>query len=142
MFDFGRMIEIDSDRFPPHPRDAELVNGGHGFALTDFIARELAKRDLPVRTLVAEDWGWYAELDHADFRLAYGCTSFGDRAFLIQFMPDTPVIRKLFRKIDTRAATHALASAVFDIVSAEGVASRGPSWVDEVSATLGDEPVD
>ncbi|MBX9858615.1 MAG: hypothetical protein K2Y20_03385 [Sphingomonas sp.] len=142
MFDFGRMIEIDSDRFPPHPRDAELVNGGHGFALADFIAGELAKRDLPVRVLVAEDWGWYAELDHADFRLAYGCTSFGERAFLIQFMPDTPVIRKLFRKIDARDATQVLADAVFKILGAEGIASRGPTWVDDVSATLGDEPVD
>ncbi|MBA3878633.1 MAG: hypothetical protein C0500_02830 [Sphingobium sp.] len=142
MFDFGRMIELASDRFPPHPRDGELVNGGHGFALAEFLASALAQHGLTVRTLAAEDWGWYAEVDNPDFPLAFGCTSFGARDFLIQFMPDKPVIRRLFRKIETRAATQRLAGAVFDILSADGVALRGPAWVDKVSATLGDDPVD
>lgn len=141
MFDFGRMIECRTDRFPSHLRDEELVNGGLGFALADYIATQLGARGMPICALVAEDWGWYAERDHADFRLGFGITSFGPQDFLIQFMPDTPVIRKLFRKIDTRAATTALASAVFDILRVEGVVSGGPTWVDEVSATLGDEPI-
>lgn len=142
MFDFGRMIEFRSDRFPAHARDGELVNGGHGFALAEFVAGALATRGMAVRLLVAEDWGWYAEIDHAEFRLGYGCTSFGERDFVIQFMPEKPVIRQLFRKIDTRAATHALANAVFDILKIEGGVAGGPIWVDEVSATLGDADTD
>jgi len=138
MFDFGRMIEVRSDRFPPHPRDAELVNGGHGFGLVDFIGQALSAHGLSQRTVTAEDWGWYAEVDNAAFPLGYGCTSFGERHFLFQFMPQKPTIRRLFRKIDTRPATQRLAGAVFDILGAEGIASRGPAWVDEVSATLGD----
>ncbi|WP_285709949.1 hypothetical protein [Erythrobacter oryzae] len=127
---FARTIEFASSHFPRHQRDAELANAlyMHGFALAAHIGEALGERGTTVSAYIAEDWGWYCEIRHQTFALAYGVVAeFDEDAFLIQFIPDKPYVRKLFRKIDISEPLARLQDDVFAILQA-APSSSPPVW--------------
>lgn len=127
---FTRTITFDSPHFPRHARDEELANAlyMHGFALAAYIGEALGQRGTTVSAYVAEDWGWYCEIRHQEFALAYGVVAeFDEEEFLIQLIPDKPFVRKLFRKIDISAPLAQLQDNVFAILQA-APSSSPPVW--------------
>jgi len=127
---FARIITFDSPHFPRHPRDAELANTDamFGFALASHIGEALAERGITVTAYVAEDWGWYCEIRLPETAIAYGVAGGPDSdAFLIQFIPDKPYVRKLFRKIDISEPLARLQDDVFAILQA-APSSSPPEW--------------
>lgn len=127
---FTRTIEFDSPHFPRHARDEELANGEtmHGYALAAFIGEQLGQRGTAVSAYVAEDWGWYCEIRLPEAAIAYGVVAEDDgEEFLIQFIPDKPYVRKLFRKIDVSAPLAQLQDDVFAILQS-APSSSPPVW--------------
>lgn len=130
MHTIGSIIEFASPRFPRHPRDSELANSDsmHGFALAQFIGEGLNDHRFKIARYVAEDWGWYCEVENDGFELMYGVCNFNDAEFLIQFSPSQAIIRRWFKKIDVSATVSALQSAVFEILSSDDQRTMGPEW--------------
>lgn len=127
---FARIITFDSPHFPRHERDGELVNAEEmfGFALAGHIGEKLAERGTTVAAYIAEDWGWYCEVRLPETAIAYGVVGGPDSdAFLIQFIPDKPYVRKLFRKIDIAEPLGRLQDDVFAILQA-APSSSPPRW--------------
>lgn len=127
---FARIITFDSPHFPRHARDAELVNDEEmfGYALASHITEALAERGTTVTACIAEDWGWYCEVRLPDTAIAYGVSGGPDSdAFLIQFIPDKPFVRKLFRRIDVSEPLARLQDDVFAILQA-APSSSPPRW--------------
>lgn len=127
---FARIITFDSPHFPRHERDAELANAEEmfGFALASHIGQALAERGTIVTATIPEDWGWYCEIRLPETAIAYGVAGGPDSdGFLIQFIPDKPYVRKLFRKIDISEPLARLQDDVFAILQA-APSSSGPVW--------------
>lgn len=127
---FARTIAFASAQFPRHSRDAELANGEtmHGYALARHIGEGLAARGTTVSAYVPEDWGWYCEIRLPETAIAYGVVAEdGGEDFLIQFIPDKPFVRKLFRKIDIAAPLAQLQDDVFAVLQA-APSSSPPEW--------------
>lgn len=129
---FDRLLEFSSASFPRNPRDAELANFEHmhGYALSRYIGLKLNQRGTLVDRYVGEDWGWYCEIRHKVFALAYGVLAENDSEdFLIQFIPHKPYVRKLFRKIDVLEPLAQLQDDVFDILQS-APSTKGPVWIE------------
>jgi hypothetical protein len=143
----GQQIEFSSTAFPPCEEDKQLVNypAMHGYALARYIADRLPERGFALARTVAEDWGWWCEVENEGFALAYACGtqgsdedfesgedtgSRGEDDFLLFVIPDKPQIRRWFRKIDVAERVEALNQAIFSILAESGGATRGPVWVD------------
>jgi hypothetical protein len=127
---FDRILEFSSASFPRNARDEELANGEtmHGYALSRYIGLQLYLRGTLVNRYVAEDWGWYCEIQHKDFALAYGVVAEDDsQDFLIQFIPHKPYVRKLFRKIDVSEPLAQLQDDVFAILQSAPL-TKPPTW--------------
>ena len=127
---FGRTITFASPHFPRHAHDAELANAEtmRGFALASHIGEALAGRGTKVSAFIAEDWGWYCEIRLAEAAIAYGVVAEDDgEEFLIQFIPDKPFVRKLFRKIDIAEPLAQLQDDVFATLQA-APSSSPPAW--------------
>lgn len=129
---FARLLVFSSAHFPRHARDHELANFEtmHGYALSRYIGMKLYQRGTKVTCYVGEDWGWYCEIRHGDYAIAYGVLAENDADdFLIQFIPHKPYVRKLFRKIDVSALLAQLQDDVFAILQA-APATKLPEWIE------------
>ena len=128
---FGCLLEFRSTAFPADSEDEELVNSEtmYGHALASYIAGRLPERGLKVSNLVAEDWGWYCELENDGFRLWYGVCNSDENSFLIQFGPDKPFIRRWFKKLDVSRQVTQMHDAVFAILSACEEKLEQPKWI-------------
>jgi len=127
---FTRTIAFDSTHFPRVARDAELANADEmfGFALASHIGEQLGQRGMTVTSYTAEDWGWYCEIRLPEAAMTYGVAGGpDDDAFLIQFIPHRPFVRKLFRKIDISGPLAQLQDEVFAILEA-APSSSPPVW--------------
>jgi len=147
MSHIGQQIEFSSTAFPPCAEDNELVNHEtmHGYALARYIADSLPRHDFALARTVAEDWGWWCEVENDGFTLAYACGTQGseedfepdskprDRRvaddFVLFVIPDKPQIRRWFKKIDVADRVEALNQAIFSILAESGKATKGPVWV-------------
>lgn len=132
------MIEFTSDSFPAEPGEEEEVNPGrYGRGLARFVAAGLREKGFEAGEPFAEDWGWQVDIANDGFPLWIGCGNIEDspNAFLVFIEPSKPVIRKLFRKIETRPAVERLAAALHDLLAASGKVS-GLAWVDTVGESL------
>ena len=133
------MLEFTSDAFPAEPGEEEAINPGrYGRALAAFVAEGLRARGFQAGEPFAEDWGWQVDVANPGFPLWIGCGNVEETAngFLVFVEPSRPVIRKLFRKIETRPAVEPLAAALHALLAESGKAS-GLSWVDTVGESLG-----
>ena len=102
----------------------DFINPGvYALELADFLEHELSKRGYPTKFRCQEDWGHWIELEHAGgYTLAVGCSNAGDggegqvehRIFLV---PDKPIIRKFFKKIDVRQDLERLSAAIEELLN-------------------------
>lgn len=132
------MLEFTSTAFPPEPGEEEEMNPGrYGRKLALFLAEALRGRGFETGEPFAEDWGWQVEIANEGFPLWIGCGNIDETpdAFLVFIEPSRPVIRKLFRKIETRSSVEPLAAALHAALAESGKVS-GLKWVDTVGESL------
>lgn len=100
-------VTFRSSKFPPYEGEEEQINPGlWGKRLAEYLVRRLAERGIQTDGTVAEDWGWYIPVHNEGFRLALCCGHRdGDEdQFLCFTDPATPVVKKLFKKMDATPA--------------------------------------
>ncbi len=115
-------VEFRSSKFPPYEGEEEQINPGlWGKRLAEYLAQKLAERGIETEELVAEDWGWYIPVRNDEFQLALCCghQNGNDDEFLCFTDPSTPVVKKLFRKIDAAPQLMRLTEALQQILSSD-----------------------
>lgn len=123
-------VEFCSDRFPASEGEDEEVNPGRfGKRLAEYLAGRLPAHGFQIKSVAAEDWGWRISLFNDGFDLWIGCGNSEEHpdAFLCFSEPHSPVIRRLFRKIDTADRVTALQQAM-DAVLEEPPGVRDRRW--------------
>ena len=123
-------VEFCSDRFPPMEDGSDEVNPGRwGQRLADFVRHGLVQRGLDAGEPFAEDWGWVVPIKNAEFPLWIGCGNYDGEpdGFLCFIEPHTPVIKKLFRKVDTSLRVAEVRDAL-DAVLSEDAGIRDKKW--------------
>jgi hypothetical protein len=101
-------VTFRSKKFPPYNGEEEQINPGlWGKRLAEYLVDKLKPHGIETEEIIAEDWGWYIPIKNERFRLAICCghQNGDDDEFLCFTDPATPIIRKLFKRID---ATHEL----------------------------------
>ena len=112
-------VSFRSDKFPPYPGEEEQINPGlWGKRLAEYLSQKLAEQGIQTQEIVAEDWGWYIPISNHDFRLGLCCGhQHGDDDEFICFTdPGTPIIKRLFKKIDATPALTQLTVALEQIL--------------------------
>ena len=115
-------VEFRSSKFPPYEGEEEQVNPGlWGKRLAEYLVQKLAERGIETEEMVAEDWGWYVPVRNEGFRLALCCGhQYGDDdAFICFTDPKTPIVKKLFKKIDATPPLTRLTEALQHILAAD-----------------------
>jgi hypothetical protein len=115
-------VEFRSKKFPPYEGEEELINPGlWGKRLAEYLVQKLAQRGIQTQEIISEDWGWYIPIQNDGFRLALCCghQNGDDDEFLCFTDPDTPVVRKLFKKIDATSQLSRLTEALQEILSSD-----------------------
>ncbi len=115
-------VEFRSQKFPPYDGEEELINPGlWGKRLAEYLVQKLSDRGIKTQEIIAEDWGWYVPIQNEGFRLAICCghQNGDDDQFLCFTDPSTPVVKKLFRKIDATPELTRLIEALQQILSAD-----------------------
>ena len=105
-------VAFRSKNFPPYNDEEEQINPGlWGKRLAEYLVDKLKPHGIETEEIIAEDWGWYIPIKNEGFHLAICCghQNGDDDEFLCFTDPATPIIRKLFKKID---ATHELTRVV------------------------------
>jgi hypothetical protein len=115
-------VEFRSTKFPPYEGEEEQINPGlWGKRLAEYFVEKLSVKGIKTGQIIGEDWGWYIPIPNEGFRLAIGCGhQYGDDdVFLCFTKPHTPVVKKLFRKIDASAQLSRLTEAIQQILSSD-----------------------
>jgi hypothetical protein len=123
-------VEFRADQFVAcKSEDCEINPGRHGKRLAEFLAAGLRARGFQTTELTPEDWGWVIPVENDDFKLWIGCGNNEEHldGFLCFIEPHTPVIRNLFKKIDTRVRVGAVQQAM-DATLSESVGIRDKKW--------------
>ena len=125
-------VEFRSSKFPPYEGEQEQINPGlWGKRLAEYMREKLTQKGLETEEIIAEDWGWYLPLKNDGFRLALCCghQDGDDDEFLCFTDPSTPIVKKLFRKIDATAELTLLTDALRQILAADPDI-RDIVWID------------
>ena len=123
-------VEFRSEAFPAYESEAQDINPArYGKRLAEFLSAGLRTRGFEPEELVAEDWGWILPIKNDGFKLWIGCGNLEENpgGFLCFIEPHEPMIRKLFKKIDTKARVEALQKAMDDVL-AESAGIRDKKW--------------
>lgn len=115
-------VEFRSKKFPPYQGEEEEINPGlWGRRLAEYLVEKLAARGIQSGPFVVEDWGYYIPVPNDEFRLALCCGhQNGDNdEFLCFTDPSTPVVKKLFRRVDATPALTRLTEALAIILSSD-----------------------
>jgi hypothetical protein len=115
-------VEFRSSKFPPNKGEEEMINPGlWGKRLAEYLVEKLSARGIKTRKMVAEDWGYYIQIENEDFKLAIGCghQNGEDDQFICFIDPKSPIIRKLFKKIDATAEIARITEALQQILSSD-----------------------
>jgi hypothetical protein len=123
-------VEFRSDRFPAYESENDQVNPGRfGKRLAEFLAAGLPSHGFETQAIRAEDWGWIVPIKNDRFPLWIGCGNYEEYpdGFLCFIEPHTPVIRRLFRKLDTRQRVEELRRAM-DAMLTESAGMREKRW--------------
>ncbi|SPE35234.1 conserved hypothetical protein [Candidatus Sulfopaludibacter sp. SbA3] len=123
-------VEFRSDRFPAYGGEEQQINPGRwGKRPAEFLWDNLRTEGFDTEEPIAEDWGWVILVANEHFRLWIGCANYEEYpdGFLCFIEPHTPFVRKLLRKIDTRAVVASLQRALDKILS-EAVGIREKRW--------------
>ena len=125
-------VEFRSSKFPPYEGEEEQINPGlWGKRLAEYLVQKLAERGIATEEMVAEDWGWYVPVRNEAFRLALCCghQNGDDDEFLCFTDPRTPIVKKLFEKIDATAQLTRLTEALQQILASDP-AIRDVVWTE------------
>jgi len=115
-------VEFRSSKFPAYEGEEEQINPGlWGKRLAEYLVIKLAEKGIATDEIIAEDWGWYVPVRNEAFRLALCCghQNGDDDEFLCFTDPSTPVVKKLFRKIDATAQLSRLTEALAQILASD-----------------------
>lgn len=115
-------VTFRSDKFPPHDGEEEQINPGlWGKRLAEYLVEKLAGTGVAAEEPIPEDWGWYIPIRNERFRLAICCghQNGDDDEFLCFTDPATPVIKKLFKKIDASVELGRVVSELGKILSSD-----------------------
>lgn len=115
-------VEFRSSKFPPYEGEQEQINPGlWGKRLAEYLVQKLAERGIETEAMVAEDWGWYVPVRNEGFRLALCCghQDGDDDEFVCFTEPSTPVVKKLFKKIDATPQLTRLTEALQQILGSD-----------------------
>ena len=115
-------VQFRSAKFPPYEGEQEQINPGlWGKRLAEYLVQKLAERGITTQEMVAEDWGWYVPVENEGFRLAVCCghQDGDDDEFLVFTDPSTPVVKKLFRKVNATAQLSRLTDALQQVLSSD-----------------------
>lgn len=126
-------VEFRSDQFPPCEGEERLINPGRwGKQLAEYLAIRLNDHGIETEKIYAEDWGWAIPVKNELFATWIGCghQDGDENQFLCFIEPSKPVVRKLFKKVDTIEAVNRLFHALNDILTADpGISAV--RWLDE-----------
>jgi hypothetical protein len=115
-------VEFRSNKFPPYPGEEDQINPGlWGKRLAEYLVQKLGEKGIQTEGMIAEDWGWYVPVKNDGFRLAICCghQDGNDDEFLCFTDPSTPIVRKLFKKIDATAPLTRLTDALQQILASD-----------------------
>ena len=115
-------VAFRSRNFPPYDGEEEQINPGlWGKRLAEYLVDKLKTHGIETEEVTAEDWGWYIPIKNAGFRLAICCghQNGDDDEFLCFTDPATPIIRKLFKKIDATRELTRVVSSMGNILSSD-----------------------
>ena len=115
-------FEFRSHKFPPYDGEEEQINPGlWGKRLAEYVKEKLAAHRIETGEIVMEDWGCLLPVKNEAFALSVACghQNGDDDEFLCFIEPSKPVIRKLFRKIDTTKEVGRLSAALERIFKAD-----------------------
>ena len=115
-------VEFRSSKFPPYEGEEEQINPGlWGKRLAEYLVGKLSNAGIQTEEIIPEDWGWYIPVKNESFRLALCCGHQQDdeNTFLCFTDPDTPQIRKFFKKIDTSKEITRLTDALDEILGSD-----------------------
>ncbi len=113
-------VEFRSKKFPPYDGEEEQINPGlWGKRLAEYLVQKFSEKGIRTDPIIAEDWGWYIPVPNDGFRLAVCCGhQYGDNDEFVCFTePRTPVVKKLFKKIDATGQLTRLTEAMRQILS-------------------------
>lgn len=115
-------VEFRSAKFPPYEGEEEQINPGlWGKRLAEYLVQKLGEKGIGAEQMIAEDWGWYIPIRNEGFRLAVCCghQDGDDDEFLCFTEPSTPIVKKLFRKIDATEQLTRLTKAMEEILASD-----------------------
>jgi len=115
-------FEFRSSKFPPYEGEEEQINPGlWGKRLAEYLVKKLAEKGIATGEMIAEDWGWWVPVQNESFTLAICCghQHGDDDEFLVFTEPSTPVVKKLFKKIDATAQLTRLTEALHEILGSD-----------------------
>ncbi len=115
-------VEFRSSKFPPYAGEDEQINPGlWGKRLAEYLVQRLSEKGIETEKIVAEDWGYYIPVQDEEFRLGVCCghQNGDDDQFLCFTDPSTPVVKKLFKKIDATPQLSRLTEAVRQILTSD-----------------------
>jgi hypothetical protein len=115
-------VEFRSNKFPPYDAEEEQINPGlWGKRLAEYLVQKLSEKGIQTEEPIAEDWGWYIPIPNEAFRLAICCghQDGDDDEFLCFTDPATPIVKKLFKKLDATKELITLTEAMKEILSSD-----------------------
>ena len=115
-------VEFRSDLFAPYEgEEREDHPGVWGRRLAEYLREKFAAAGIKTGELWPEDWGWCLEFENEAFPVWIGCGHYEEDpdAYLCFVEPSQPVIRRLFRKVDTTVAVRPVVEALGAILSSE-----------------------
>ena len=125
-------VEFRSSKFPPYEGEEEQINPGlWGKRLAEYLAEKLYAMGIQTEAPIAEDWGWYLPVRNEGFRMAVCCGHQDGEPdeFLCFTEPATPVVKKLFKKINATPQLTRLTEALQQILSSDPDI-RDVTWIE------------
>ena len=119
-------VEFRSNKFPPYDGEEEQINPGlWGKRLAEYLVQKLMEKGIETERMVAEDWGWYIKIKNEGFEMAVCCgrqnsdTNSDADQFVCFTYPSTPIVKKLFKKIDATSKLTLLTEALQQILASD-----------------------
>jgi hypothetical protein len=116
------LVTFQSNKFPPYDGEEDLINPGlWGKRLAEYLVTKLNERGIQTEDIIPEDWGWYIPVKNLGAKMALCCGhQNGEKTDLMVFTdPPTPIIKKLFKRIDISEELDKLVSTVDLILKAD-----------------------
>jgi hypothetical protein len=127
-------VEFRSSAFPALDGEEDEINPGRwGRRLAEFLKRELEAEDIPTDDIYFEDWGVALPIKNEDFPMWIGCGNYEEYedGFLCFIEPSKPVVRRLFRKIDTTSRVTQVSDALDKILRRSPEIREVRWWTEE-----------